>query len=123
MSLYFALIFVNSCPSPLLIAGSICEPDLPFSQPIGPVFVPLLPGWYHSPVFTKRASHGHVVFYHAELIVHFILLRLNSIMSRGISHATQAKPGHKTTVPRCDITRDDHGGRTAAAYQVHPFCI
>ncbi len=28
-----------SCPSPLLITGSICEPDLPFSQPVGPVFV------------------------------------------------------------------------------------
>ncbi len=67
--LYFALIFTNSCPSPLLITGSICEPDLPFSQPIGPVFVPLLPCRYHSPVFTKRASPDYVVFYHAELVV------------------------------------------------------
>ncbi len=65
--LCFALTFANSSPGPLLITDSVREPDLPFSQPIGPVFVPLLLGRYHSLVFTKHAHQDYEIFYHAEL--------------------------------------------------------
>ncbi len=61
--LYFALIFANLCPSPLLIKGSICEPDMLFSQPFGPVFVSLFPGRYHYTVFTEFLKKYSQIFF------------------------------------------------------------
>ncbi len=76
--LCFALIFANSCPSPLLITGSICEPDLPFSQPVGPVFVSLLPG-----CITVRCLPNvrlRVMWSIMLNLLHFICFRPNPIM-------------------------------------------
>ncbi len=56
--LYFALVLENSCPSPLLITNSICKPDMPFAQLIGPVFPPLFLGRYHYPMFTEKCVAG-----------------------------------------------------------------
>ncbi len=49
MPLYSALICAHFCPSPFPITGFICC----FSQPAGPLFVPLFSLWYHYPIFTK----------------------------------------------------------------------
>ncbi len=70
--LYFALVFANSYISPLQITGSVCKPDMPFSQLIGPVFPPLFPSRYNYPIITESASQGYVVLYHTELTIHFI---------------------------------------------------
>ncbi len=55
-------------PCRLPAPSVICEPDLPISQPIELVFVPLFFGRYRIPVLTKCAPQGYVLYAQVLLV-------------------------------------------------------
>ncbi len=80
--MYFPLVFVNSCPSPLLITGSICKSDMPFSQLIGPVYPCSSPVGItirYLPKVCHRVTWSFIILNLLSTLSAFVQIRLHSI--------------------------------------------